>query len=75
MNHFDSMLQRNKAFAVQQSAGENPKTGSLASMPSSVTFVQLGRIPLIEACPTLTLESSEGAALGVGAMPGSKSAA
>ena len=51
-------------------AGEKPKTGSFASRPSIRTFVQLGRIPLIDTCPVLPFESSEGALLGVGATPG-----
>src|ERR1700741_5674570 len=39
------------------------------------TFVQLGRIPLIDTWPVLPFESNEGALLGVGATPGSKMAA
>src|SRR5262249_58417679 len=39
------------------------------------TFVQLGRIPLIDTCPALPFESNEGALLGVGATPGAKLAA
>jgi hypothetical protein len=56
-------------------AGEKPKTGSFASMPSIKTSVQLGRIPLIATCPALPLESHEGALLGVGETPASKIAA
>src|SRR5882762_5753842 len=56
-------------------AGEKPKTGSFASIPSIRTFVQLGRIPLIDTCPALPFESNEGALLGVGATPGAKLAA
>jgi hypothetical protein len=44
-------------------------------MPSIRTFVQLGRIPLIATWPVLPFESNEGAALGVGATPGSNTAA
>lgn len=53
--------------------GELPKTGSFASTPSMRTSVQLGRMPLIETCPVLPFERNDGALLGVGATPGSKS--
>src|SRR5215471_18050296 len=43
-------------------------------IPSIRTFVQLGRMPLIETCPALPLESNEGALLGVGETPGSRTA-
>src|SRR5215472_3776737 len=56
-------------------AGDRPKLASLASIPSMVTFVQLGRKPFIATCPNFPLENGEGAALGVGATPGLKSAA
>src|SRR5580698_5826077 len=55
----------------EEPAGEKPKTGSVASIPSIRTFVILGRVPLIATCPTLPLESNDGALLGFGATPGS----
>src|SRR5258708_25553043 len=36
------------------------------------TFVQLGRIPLIDNWPALPLESNDGALLGAGTTPGAK---
>src|SRR5215469_8186126 len=44
-------------------------------MPSMRTFVQLGRMPLTEVWLALPPESNDGALLGVGATPGSSTAA